>query len=280
VIIDGFETQMLNEEKQFSDSMFQIFLKEWSIYDHDADYFIEYRVSAISFSHSPITNSFDLTGPLHLSQDLLKMLKSILVPLGFNPHYLRFNEGEKELMNFVKSLKLRDYDGFVFFQDVAKALAHRKYEERLKKVAKPEAIEKMLTVPDSMAIDWPQGEHTAEYEARDMGFSLEERWAANVIQNAIRIRTARRLVAEKKRLKIHQSSGSSDDSERAHSALLKQESTHEAAAALFGRPNRGGSPNGGSPAGSSAGAAAADPRSTSPPDVVLAPLVPPPVVGL
>ena len=29
--------------------------------------------------------------------DAQKMLKTVLVPLGFNPHYLRFNEGEKQL---------------------------------------------------------------------------------------------------------------------------------------------------------------------------------------
>jgi len=197
VIIDGFETQMLNEEKQFSDSMFQIFLKEWSVYDHDADYFIELK-------------------------DLMKMLKTILVPLGFNPHYLRFNEGEKELMNFVKSLNLKDYDGFVFFQDVAKQLAHRKYEERLKKVAKPDKIKAMLSVPDGVDIEWNHGEKTAAYEKRDLGFSLEERWAANVIQNVIRCRTAKRIVQQKKerRLAREASEGAAATPDEGHATLF------------------------------------------------------------
>jgi hypothetical protein len=81
-----------------SEDKFTIFRKEWSAFDSDADYFISHH-------------------------DLNKLLRKVLIPLGFNAHAIGFEKdgkhGNVNLRVFVEALHLHNYHGQVFAYECA-----------------------------------------------------------------------------------------------------------------------------------------------------------------
>jgi len=169
VLLDGFETQMRTDEASFTQEQFKIMRDEWQKYDWDADYFIS-------------------------EADFLKFLVSVLEPLGaINATLVHFKEDKAELMKIAKSLQLKDYDGMVYFREVAQALAKLVFVRKTKK-----PLDELDGVPE---IDL----YTAEKSTKAMKFidtatkfTFEERVAAKLIQSIIRGRKARTAVRQKK----------------------------------------------------------------------------------
>jgi len=185
VLLEGFENQMKKDDSSFSSEQFQILRDAWQRFDHDANYFIP-------------------------EDHFLQFLKDVLGPLGaVNPLYCDYKKSRRTLLNIAKSMKLCDYDGEVYFREVAQALAQMVFERKKKAKAHAEAgdmHEELNKMIESMEISTEGLSKSAlkqlqAQEESPLNFTYEERCAARVIQSSIRTRKARREVHEKRVLR-------------------------------------------------------------------------------
>jgi len=171
VIIGGFEEAMKNENS-FSQEVFEHFADEWALIDHDGDMFMT-------------------------QEELLDLLTpQLLTDMGFNTQYLHCDVDRVKLIEFVQGLELKNFDGNVYFPNVAKMLGLKSFELSVKKKTGNADVGDLLReAPELDESAWPLGKNTEKLMEAALNSS------ALVIQGAYRKRKAKRLLAEKKRVR-------------------------------------------------------------------------------
>jgi len=116
--------------------------------------------------------------------------------MGFNTQYLHCDVDRVKLIEFVQGLELKNFDGNVYFPNVAKMLGLKSFELSVKKKTGNADVGDLLReAPELDESAWPLGKNTEKLMEAALNSS------ALVIQGAYRKRKAKRLLAEKKRVR-------------------------------------------------------------------------------